>query len=145
MARGLLADEKTSLEWNAPRILLAKNKVKLILNLCLIAGASIPRGGVISVKLTGEGDTTEIEIEARGAMVRLASHVCALVAGEPESDSVDAHGIQAFYTGLVARESGMDVAIAATPEAAIIKAKPKAAAVADAGSDDTATESSAAA
>ena len=43
VARGLIADERTKLEWNAPRILLPKNKVKLVLNMCLIAAAAVPR------------------------------------------------------------------------------------------------------
>src|SRR5579875_4221429 len=49
VARGLIADEKTKLVWNATRALLPKNKVKLILNLVLIASQAIPRGGVIEV------------------------------------------------------------------------------------------------
>ncbi len=56
VARGLLADGRTTLQWTAPRVLMPKNKVKLVLNLCLIAAAAIPRGGVISVTISGEGD-----------------------------------------------------------------------------------------
>src|SRR5271169_7030550 len=41
VARGLLASEKTSLEWKAARRLAPKNKVKLLLNLCLIAAGTI--------------------------------------------------------------------------------------------------------
>ena len=33
VARGLLADERTQVEWDAPRVLMSKNKVKLVLNL----------------------------------------------------------------------------------------------------------------
>src|SRR6187200_145442 len=44
VARGLLCDERTKLEWHAIRVLMPKNKVKLALNLCLIAAAAIPRG-----------------------------------------------------------------------------------------------------
>ena len=45
VARGFLEDDKTSIAWNLPRLLLAKNRVKLLLNMLLIAGQSIPRGG----------------------------------------------------------------------------------------------------
>jgi histidine phosphotransferase ChpT len=37
---------------------------------------------------------------------------------------VDAHGIQAFYTGLVARASNMDVRIDATADGVAIAATP---------------------
>ena len=36
-ARGLIEDGKTTLAWNLPRALLAKNRVKLLLNMVLIA------------------------------------------------------------------------------------------------------------
>ena len=50
VARGLFADERTTLNWEGPRAFMAKNKVKLLLNLCLIASACIPRGGVMNVR-----------------------------------------------------------------------------------------------
>src|SRR5881628_3013004 len=56
VARGFLEDDKTKLSWNLPRILLAKNRVKLLLNLLLLAGQSIPRGGTLKVDAIGEGD-----------------------------------------------------------------------------------------
>ena len=58
VARGLLETEKTKLAWNAQRTFLPKNKVKLLLNLCQIAGATIPRGGAIDVAVNGEGPGT---------------------------------------------------------------------------------------
>jgi histidine phosphotransferase ChpT len=126
VARGLFADEKTKLVWNATRVLMAKNKVKLLLNLCIIAAAAIPRGGVIEVTITGEADSIVIKLEAKGTNARLAHGVKTLVAGTPENDNVDAHGIQAFYTGLVARACGMNVEIDAQPECVRLEATPTA-------------------
>src|SRR5256886_7854420 len=52
--RGLLSNnEKVKLVWNAARQHAPKNKVKLVLNLCQVALSIIPRGGVITVTLTG--------------------------------------------------------------------------------------------
>jgi histidine phosphotransferase ChpT len=45
------------------------------------------------------------------------------VAGTPEEGRVDAHGIQPFYAGLVARECGMKVAIDVRPDAVVIEAQ----------------------
>src|SRR5476651_2728257 len=56
MARGFIEDEKTKLQWNLPRAYLAKNRVKLLLNMLVIGGQTIPRGGVLSVDPIGEGD-----------------------------------------------------------------------------------------
>ena len=54
VARGMMEDEKTRLTWNLPRVLLPKNRVKLLLNLLLLATGTIPRGGSIAVDPIGE-------------------------------------------------------------------------------------------
>ncbi len=120
VARGLIADERTKLEWNAPRILLPKNKVKLVLNMCMIAAAAVPRGGIITVTIADEGAT--LSVESKGTNARVAAHVPMLLAGTPEGGSVDAHGIQAYYTGLVAREIGYGVELSSAPEHVALRA-----------------------
>ena len=109
VARNLFVDDRTKLEWNAARVLMPKNKVKLVLNMCLIAAATIPRGGVITVTINDADGHTEILVHTKGSHLRLADHVPALMAGAPSMDNVDAHGVQAFYTGLIARECAMDI------------------------------------
>jgi histidine phosphotransferase ChpT len=108
VARGLIADEKTRLEWNAVRALLPKNKVKLILNLVLIAGQAIPRGGTVAVTIDGNGNDMTFTVTATGTNAKLQSHTPRLLAGEPEN-GVDAHGIQAYYAGLIAREAHLSL------------------------------------
>lgn len=124
VARGLIADDRTRLEWIGARVLMPKNKVKLLLNLCLIAAATIPRGGDIVVTMEGADETTSFLITTKGPNVRLASHVAHLVAGEPENGSVDAHGIQAYYTGLVARACNMTVELSPGEGGVTLSARP---------------------
>ena len=64
-----------------------------------------------------------MRVEAKGPNAKLAHHVPALLAGAPENGSVDAHGIQPFYAGLVARESGMSVGIDIAPDHVTIAAQ----------------------
>ena len=59
VTRGLMEDEKTKVAWNLPRVLLAKNRVKLLLNMMLLAAQAIPRGGQLTVDPVGEGDTVD--------------------------------------------------------------------------------------
>jgi histidine phosphotransferase ChpT len=124
VASGLLADARTRLEWDVPRVLMPKDKVKLILNLCLIAAAAIPRGGTITVRVSGGEAVTRVEVEAKGANARLASHVPQLLAGTPENNQVDAQGIQAFYTGLIARAAKLTLSVAANPDVVRLEACP---------------------
>src|SRR5438552_16938134 len=49
VARGFLDDAKTNTRWHLPRVLLPKNRVKLLLNLLVLAGQTIPRGGMLPV------------------------------------------------------------------------------------------------
>ena len=57
MARGFIEDGKVKLGWSLPRALLPKNRVKLLLNMLVIATQTIPRGGTLTVESTGEGET----------------------------------------------------------------------------------------
>ena len=128
VARGLFADDRTQLNWIAPRVFMAKNKVKLALNLCLIAAACIPRGGMMNVTIEGEGDDVRMSVSVRGPNLKLASHVADLLEGRSESGTVDAHGIQPFFTGMVARSCGMAVQVTATSEDVTLTAAPEASA-----------------
>ncbi len=123
VTRGLVVNDRTKIVWNAARQYAPKNKVKLVLNLCLIALAAIPRGGVITVTLTGEGEQMEARVEANGANARLAHGVAALIAGAPEGGAVDAHSIQAYYTGLVGRACGLEVTVTSEPECVALSAR----------------------
>jgi histidine phosphotransferase ChpT len=130
VARGLFADGRTKLEWNGPRILLPKNTVKLILNLCLVASGAIPRGGVVAVTLAGNEMDIKITVAARGVNARLPAHVPGLLAGTPENNTVDAQAIQPYYAGLVARAASMQLEMSSSAEEVMIEALPVAVAVA---------------
>jgi histidine phosphotransferase ChpT len=128
VTRQLLADERTRLNWSVPRVLMSKNKVKLILNLCLLADGTIPRGGVISVTSTGEDDKIAFKVEARGTNARVAAQIPALLSGEAEEGAIDARAIQPYYAGLVAKACGLDLTVTTEPELVTIDARPAAAA-----------------
>ena len=124
VARGLLETEKTSLAWRATRQFLPKNKVKLLLNLCQIAGLTIPRGGVIEVEVMGEGEGAALRVAAKGANARLQAGFADLLCGRPSGAKVDAHSIQPYYAGLVARECNMAVEVEQGPDGFEFSAAP---------------------
>ena len=75
MARGHIEDGKTSIAWNLPRLLLAKNCVKLLLNMLVIAQQTIPRGGTLTVDPIGEGETLSFRVTASGLNARLPQNI----------------------------------------------------------------------
>src|SRR5437773_505771 len=71
VAKGFLADERLKVVWNLPRALLPKNRVKLLLNLLMIASAAIPRGGTLTVDPLGEGENMGFRLRAEGPNARI--------------------------------------------------------------------------
>jgi histidine phosphotransferase ChpT len=125
VARGLLETEKTALAWKAARQFLPKNKVKLLLNLCQIAGATIPRGGVIEVETTGEGAEAALSVRAKGVNPRLQAGFADLLCGRLGAAKVDAHSIQPYFAGLVARECAMTIGVDQGPDGFVFAATPE--------------------
>jgi histidine phosphotransferase ChpT len=122
VARGFIEDEKVKLSWGLPRLLLGKNRVKLLLNMLVVAGQSIPRGGNLSVEAIGTGDDMTFKITAVGLNARIPQATPTLLAGGAEGGTVDAHAIQPFYTGLLARHCGLAVSIAAEGDGIVVRA-----------------------
>jgi histidine phosphotransferase ChpT len=123
IARGFLEDDKTKLAWNLPRALSPKNRVKLLLNMLVIAGQAIPRGGRISVDPVGSGESTGFKVTAAGTNAKVPPAVPALLTGEASGEGLDAHRIQPFYAGLLARACGVKATIAMDGEAVVLTAQ----------------------
>ena len=88
-------------------MLLPKNRVKLLLNMLIIAGQTIPRGGALTVDPIGGGETMGFRISASGLNARIPHAVPALLEGTSENGSIDAHAVQPYYAGLLARACGL--------------------------------------
>jgi histidine phosphotransferase ChpT len=123
ISRGFLEDDKTKLAWNLPRALLAKNRVKLLLNLLLIAGQTIPRGGKLIVDPIGAGESMGFKVSATGANAKVPPAVAALLAGDAGGNALDAHRIQPFYASLLAQACGVNAAMAMEGEAVVVTAQ----------------------
>ena len=123
VARGFIEDDKVKLAWSVPRVLLPKNRVKLLLNMLVVAAQAIPRGGVLSVESAGSAEATTFKITAKGLNARIAQAVPSLLAGNPAGGAVDAHAIQPFYAGLLARHCGLGATIETEGDAVVVAAR----------------------
>jgi histidine phosphotransferase ChpT len=120
MARGFIEDGKTRLCWNLPPALLPKNRVKLLLNMLVVATQTIPRGGTLAVDPIGDGEAAGFRVTASGANARIPQPLPSLLDGMPGNGSVDAQAIQPYYTGLLARACGLTVEVAAAGDTIIL-------------------------
>lgn len=122
VTRGILNGSKIELDWSAPRAVLAKDRVKLLLNLVLTAQQAIPRGGRLSVAVEGDPERPSFALRCTGTGARVPAEAAAFFAGVPRSEPVNAHSIQPYYAALVARESDMRVGFEAAGDQVIITA-----------------------
>ncbi|MGO4436635.1 histidine phosphotransferase ChpT [Rhizobium sp. RAF56] len=120
-----LAEKKTEVSWNGPRAIVPKNRVKLLLNLFLVAYGSIPRGGTIDITLENPEFDAKFKIVAKGRLMRVPPKFAEICAGTIE-EAIDAHSIQPYYTVLLAHESGMELQHTATGEEIVYTAELKA-------------------
>ena len=122
VSRGFLEDEKTKIDWTLPRLLLPKNRVKLLLNMLLIAQQGIPRGGRLSVTPVGEGEAMGFKVSATGTNAKVPPNA-SLMSGEIGEEGIDAHRIQPFYAGLLAKACGLTTSAAMEGEAMVVTAQ----------------------
>jgi histidine phosphotransferase ChpT len=121
MARGHLEDNKTKIVWNLPRVLMPKNRVKLLLNMMVIAQQTIPRGGVLTVDPVGEGEGAGFRVAAAGLNARLPHSIADLLSSG-HTGAVDAHAVQPYYTRLLAQNCGLNVVLAPEGDAVVVTA-----------------------
>ncbi|MBL1242356.1 MAG: histidine phosphotransferase [OCS116 cluster bacterium] len=101
--------DKVTLTWQAPVATMGKNKVKLLLNLLLVALTTIPRGGSIDVSVDDDVENAAFLLKATGKAAKIAENMNGLLAAEVAAESIDARDVQVYYTGLIARAIDMDV------------------------------------
>jgi histidine phosphotransferase ChpT len=122
VARGSIEDDKYKIAWNLPRALLPKNRVKLLLNMLVVGTLAIPRGGTLTLDPIGSGESVGFRVTAAGLNSRVPPAIPGLLAGEATAEPIDAHAIQPYYTGLLARACGLTATMAAEGESIVVAA-----------------------
>jgi len=112
---------KHEVVWEGPPVTLPKNKVKLLLNLVALGVVALPRGGTVSVEITGTPPDVGFTVRAKGTAARLNDQVAALLTGG-NGGEVDAHSIQPYYARRVATAAGLALTAAVEGEEVTFKA-----------------------
>ena len=121
MARGQIEDGKITITWNLPRLLLPKNRVKLLLNMLVIAQQTIPRGGTLTIDPIGDGEAMSFRITSAGLNARVQQNTADLLSAGSTA-SIDAHAVQPYYTRLLAQACGLAVMLVPDGDKVIITA-----------------------
>ena len=123
VVRDYMDGEKSDFTWEGIRSLVPKNRVKLLLNMILISLGAIPRGGNLGIQVHGEGETTSFTIRCVGPKARVPGEFLDMLNGIVEGE-VSAHGVQPYYTILLAQESGLSLSAIADGEDVVLSAIP---------------------
>ncbi len=98
-AEGLFLQGKVTLNWPPDDgIPVDKSIVKLLLNMVLLTGGALARGGNLNVQLTREAGSLRLRVVADGPKASFSDGHRAVLAGEVSDDQVDAHNVQPWYT-----------------------------------------------
>jgi len=111
ISRGLIGQGKHRLSWRGMRGHMAKDKVKLLLNLIAAALTALPRGGEIDVAISGSLDKPSFLLRCRGTAARPPQYLTDYVTGAAVP-ALDALSIQAYYTWRLAASGRMRLDIA---------------------------------
>jgi histidine phosphotransferase ChpT len=123
ISRGLVNKGKHKLTWQGVPGQMAKDKVKLLLNLVAAALTALPRGGDIEVSVAGGLDQPSFALRCRGQGARPPQYLTDYVSGG-QAPALDAMSIQAYYTWRLAASSRMRLAITKDGADILLTAKP---------------------
>jgi histidine phosphotransferase ChpT len=113
---GLINSEKVELGWMVADAKLSKGAVKLLLNLALIAGDSLVRGGRLDIGAESSGSTgTEIVIRAEGPKIALDPAIAQTLLNGAE-EGVEARSAGAWLAHSLAAEAGGTVQLSRPSE-----------------------------
>ena len=106
ISRGLIGQGKHSKlgSWRGMPGQMAKDKVKLLLNLVASAVTALPRGGEIEVTIAGSLEKPSFALRCQGTAARPPQYLTDYVAGG-QPPQLDAMSIQAYYTWRLAAAS----------------------------------------
>ena len=106
IARGYVGHNKHKLTWKAFTGQMAKDRVKLLLNLVALGVTALPRGGEIVAAIRGRIEDPAFEVRCIGVGARAPAYLREFLA-QPELVRVDALSVQAYYTTRLARSAGL--------------------------------------
>lgn len=95
-------DGKVQLGWMVAATSLPKNAIKVLLNMALIAGDALVRGGRLDIAAEG----SEIVIRAEGARIVLDPELRNALLGEADQDLLSPRAAAAWLVHLLLEESG---------------------------------------
>ncbi|MBL4803009.1 MAG: hypothetical protein JKY45_14085 [Emcibacter sp.] len=107
--RGLYDSGNIELSWQSDVGGMDKDAMKLMLNMVLLAGESLIRGGKLLIEIKEEAPATNVSITVHGDKVIFQDAIRMALVGEIAEDQIEAKSAPAFLAANVARKLGSKV------------------------------------
>ena len=92
---------KPSIDWDIQTDHLSFSHVRLMMNLVMMATESLPRGGVVTIRIRSEAGGMTITLTAKGDRARLKADVAAAVAGNVPEEGWRPENIQPLFAKMI--------------------------------------------
>lgn len=111
ISRGFIGQGKHRFTWSAKPGHVAKDRVKLLLNLVALGVAALPRGGDVVVTVSGPHDKATFEVRCKGTGAVIPQHLAEFL-GTGVKPELNSRSIQAYYATRLAATAGMRLQVA---------------------------------
>lgn len=114
IALDFFSGTKIKLDWpdshtDASGISISQKMARLILNLMIITGASLIRGGTLSIRLSADDHEKQISLTATGETIKLDPETQAILRGEGTDAMLTPKSAQPFLAIKIAEEVGAHI------------------------------------
>ncbi len=113
-------DGRITLGWMVDMPTMGKSALKVLLNLVLIAGDSLVRGGRLDVGAERHGDGLDIVARAEGPRIVLDAELKRALAGEASEEAIAPRAAAAWLVHCLVDESGGEVQISDQEEGVLL-------------------------
>jgi histidine phosphotransferase ChpT len=119
-AQGLFHKGRTKLDWPADlaQTAVPKSLVKLLMNMILLAGAALPRGGTLVVE-PGSAAHPHFVVVATGVGARIDGECRSVLEQKFDESLLDSQNVIAFFSVALAAEQGLRMAVADAAEGSV--------------------------
>jgi histidine phosphotransferase ChpT len=114
ITKGMMGGHGITLDWPIDAVMvmpIAEDRVKLLLNLLLLAAEALPRGGTIAVRLSDAGGGLRIDLESSGEGASLSPECLAGLTDEADVSAMTPRTVQGFFAARYARSLNSAVEI----------------------------------
>ncbi|MHA6722905.1 histidine phosphotransferase family protein [Sphingomonas sp. RS2018] len=114
------ADHRVKIGWLVEEPQLPKGAVKILLNLALIGGDALVRGGQLDIGAETVGDHVEIVVAAQGPRIILDPELRAALAGDPPDTAVTPRSAAAHMARALVVENGGSLQVSPEGEPVLV-------------------------